>query len=414
MAYTWDVPEPSAAVNTAAASRLQALYLLSRARGFLPRHHDQLVVALGSLEALLDCADGDLAAAQLTGGQLQRLLDVRGACDPAAELAAMEARGIHCVGFGDLDYPELLAQVEDAPLLLYCLGDPEIMRHHGIAIVGSRKCTERGLEIAHMFGRDLAELRIPVVSGMAAGIDGAAHAGALEAGGPTVAVLGCGVDVVYPPQHHTLHADLAARGLVVSEYPPGTEPRKEHFPQRNRIISGLSKGCLVIEAPMGSGSLITARAAQDQGREVFAVPGPITSPYTKGTHYLIKKGEAKLVENVDDILAEFGTTRASLRRERTGEPARGRAGAKKSHQVPAGALLDGPLPTETATAPPAAPDVLDPAEKRLLEAISYEGTHVNELVRRLNLTTAECIAQLTMLQIRGLISSASGGYFVRL
>jgi DNA processing protein len=350
-------------------------------------------VQLGSLEALLDASEDQLRLLELAGGQLQRLIETRASADPVRALERLASQGISVVGYGDENYPELLAQLPDAPLLLFCKGDPRMMRHHGVAIVGSRKCSETGVRLAREFGRELAEVGIPVISGMALGIDGAAHSGALESGGPTVAVLGCGVDVVYPPQHHELYADLSQHALVVSEYPPGTEPRKEHFPQRNRIISGLARGVLVVEAALGSGALITARTALEQGREVFAVPGPISSPYTKGTHHLIKTGNAKLVENVNDILVEFGTNKAALLKERYGSTADqgGTGGSASAGQIS-----------------------LPAAEQTMLEAISYEGTHINDLVRRLGITTPECIAQLTMLEVRGLVNASSGGYYVRL
>jgi DNA processing protein len=416
-------------ISIAAASpRTQALFLLSLARNFYPPQHDRIVTQLGSIEALLDAPEDELRRLELTGGQLQRLIDVRSSTDPARALERLAAQDIKVVGYGDEGYPELLAPLSDAPLLLYCKGDPQLMRSHGVAIVGSRKCSETGIRLAREFGRDLAEVGIPVVSGLALGIDGAAHTGALDAGGPTVAVLGCGVDTVYPPEHHELYARLCERALVVSEYPPGTEPRKEHFPQRNRIISGLSRGVLVVEAALGSGALITARQALEQGREVFAVPGPVTSPFTKGTHHLIKTGNAKLVENVNDILVEFGTNKAALLKERYGS----RAGAspekspgsdtgspsRKENNTAGHASLgqeaDG-ISTSTLTGEGAgSTNKLAPAEQAVLEALSYEGTHINDVVRKLSISTPECIAQLTMLEIRGLICASSGGYYVRL
>jgi DNA processing protein len=309
-----------------------------------------------------------------------------------------------------------LARIPDAPLGLFYRGDASQMRHHGIAVVGSRKCSERGLAHAEQFARELAELMIPVVSVMALGLDGAAHDGALSAPGPTVAVLGCGVDVCYPPQHRELLERLVAHGLVVSEYPPGTGPLKEHFPQRNRIISGLSRGTLVIEAPMGSGALITARLAAEQNREAFALPGPLRSPHYAGNHHLIKTGAAKLTENVDDILVEFGTNRAALRKERFATlqlPFAAQAVAEDGVDAAAAAASETePSPASTGLSLSAIN--VTAGEQRVLEGLSYEGTHVNELVRKLGLTTAECIAHLTLLEINGLISSASGGYYVRL
>jgi DNA processing protein len=363
--------------------------LLSVARNFTPAQHDALVSHLGSLEALLDLTPADWGSLPLSGGALNRLRSAHGGCDIPAELARLREQAITPVGWGSAGYPELLAELPDAPLLLYVKGDAGLLRHHALAIVGSRKCTEAGKRIAYQLGAELADCGVPVASGLALGIDGAAHEGALSVHGPTVAVLGCGVDVVYPGQHHELYERICAEGAVASEYPPGEQPRKEYFPQRNRIISGLSKGTLVAEAPLGSGAIITAKLAMEQGREVFAVPGPVASPHVKGCHHLIKHGQAKLIENVDDVLAEFGETRASLRQSRR-QPA---------------------LPLE---ADAAAMGAADEAELRVLAALSYEGTHINEVVRQLGISTAECIAHLTLLEIKGLISTAGGGYYVRL
>jgi len=388
--------------------RRQALYLLAVARNFEPQHHDALVTHLGSLEALLDADETELRQAPLRGERLHRLIEARRGCDPAEDLAKLAAQGIHYIGWGDAAYPELLARLPDAPLGLFCRGDVQQMLHHGIAVVGSRKCSERGRELAAQFGRELAELGIPVVSGMALGIDGMAHEGALSAPGPTVAVLGCGIDVIYPPQHHQLYERIVERGLVITEYPLGVEPLAEHFPQRNRIISGLARGVVVVEAGMGSGALITARLANEQGREVFALPGPLRSPYCAGTHNLIKTGQAKLTESVDDILAEFGTNRAALRKERIAQgqlPRTIEAATAGSYEFPAGSDIAASL---------GAGLDLSETEHRVLEALSYEGTHVNDVVRKLGITTSDCIAHLTLLEIKGLISSASGGYYVRL
>ncbi|MCH7471739.1 DNA-protecting protein DprA [bacterium] len=380
--------------------RLEALYLLALARNFTPARHDLLVSQLGSLEALLDAGEDELRKLKIPGGALTRLIETRRGCDAAAELARLKEQNISLVGWGDADYPELLASLPDAPLLLFCRGNMDQLRHHGIAIVGSRKCSDRGREQAFEFGRGLAELGIPVVSGMALGIDGAAHEGALEVKGPTVAVLGCGVDVVYPPTHHELYDRLVEQGVVISEYAPGTEPLAAHFPQRNRLISGMTRGTLVVEAPMGSGALITAGLAVEQGREVFAVPGPVRSPYVRGCHHLIKRGQAQLVESVDDILVEFGTNRAALFAER-------KAPAKLQ-------LEEGAAAVEAPAALRGSAPALNEDEEHVLETLSYEGTHINQVVRKLGITTSECIAHLTMLEIRGLISSASGGYYVRL
>jgi DNA processing protein len=411
-----------AELATPPSRQQQALYLLACARNFEPRHHDSLVLQLGSIEALLDASPDELQRVQLPGGTLFRLIDARAACDPAADLARLAGQGIAFIGYGMDGYPANLAQCADAPIGLFCKGDTGLLAHDGVALVGSRKCSDTGKRLAREFARDLAELGLPVVSGLALGIDGAAHEGALEVRGPTVAVLGCGVDVCYPPQHFELYERLCAQALVLSEYPPGTEPRKEHFPQRNRIISGLARGVVVVEAPMGSGALITARTASEQGREVFAIPGPVGSPLVKGCHHLIKTGQAKLVEDVDDVLAEYGTNKAALRKQRYATAELFEREQVTADRVQRGNGNGSAAAGSPTTVPPpqsadraARPaDMLSSAERAVLEGLSYEGTHINELVRKLGITTAECVSQLTLLEIRGLISAASGGYYVRL
>jgi DNA processing protein len=382
--------------------QLQARYLLAATRAVYPRHVEQIALQLGDIAALADAAPEDLRQLKLPGGIKQRLADAIAGCDPAAELARLADAGISTVGYGLPGYPELLAETADAPPLLFIHGDPELVVHHGIAVVGSRKCSERGRQHAYDLGQQLADARVPMVSGMALGIDGAAHEGALDRHGPTVAVLGCGVDVVYPARHQELYERLCEHGAVVSEYLPGTPPHGQHFPQRNRIISGLSKGTIVVEAPMGSGALITARLALEQGRDVFALPGPVGSPYSRGPHHLIKTGKGKLVETLDDVLVEYGTSTALLRAERATAPEPPRPAA--AHGAP-----------EPAAPPPAAStEQAGGSEQALLEVLSYEGTHINDIVRKVQLGTAECIATLTLLEIKGLVSSAGNGYYVRL
>ncbi|MCB1217168.1 DNA-processing protein DprA [bacterium] len=382
---------------------LEAVYLLSLTRNVARRMLEDLAEHLGELEELPGLADDELARLPLPTGVRGRLIEAMHGCDPASDIARMREQGIAMLAIGTADYPELLGDCSDAPVLLYCRGRLEILEGEGIAVVGSRKCSERALRHAWNFGVELGECRVPVISGLALGVDGASHEGALSVGGPTAAVLGCGVDICYPPRHHELFQRLSVEGLLVSEYPPGTEPHRTHFPQRNRIISGLSRGTLVIEAPMGSGALITARIAADQGREIFAMPGPALSPQVAGNHHLIKSGHAKLTETLDDILVEFGTNRSALLdlaggRRRTGaivEPAVREDGSREP-------------------GPAVAAGALEPDEQRVLAALSYEGTHINDVVRRLGMNTAQCSGLLTMLEIRGLISSASGGYYVRL
>jgi len=218
------------------------------------------------------------------------------------ELAA--EKNITIMAIDDPHYPLWLKNIHDPPVVLYVLGNPELLNGRGIGIVGSRAATHYGRNIAEQMANGLAGQGFTVISGMALGIDTAAHKGALAAGGPTVAVLGCGLDIIYPPGNHKLYRDIAESGAVVSEYPLGTTPDSFRFPARNRIISGLALGVVVVEAANRSGSLITASHALEQGREVFAVPGRIDSVKSAGTHTLLQQG-AKLVHSINDIVAEF-------------------------------------------------------------------------------------------------------------
>lgn len=205
----------------------------------------------------------------------------------------------------DLDYPPLLREIPDPPVMLYVMGNRRVLSRPQLAIVGSRHPTPMGGENARAFAKSLAGAGLVITSGLALGIDGAAHRGAVEAGGKTIAVVGTGLDRVYPPRHRDLAHDIIRHGALVSEFPLGTPPKPENFPARNRLISGLSLGTLVVEAALQSGSLITARLATEQGREVFAIPGSIHSPQSRGCHALIRQG-AKLVETAQDILEELG------------------------------------------------------------------------------------------------------------
>jgi DNA processing protein len=210
----------------------------------------------------------------------------------------------HIVTLADSEYPKKLLEINNPPAVLYAIGHLHWLNHPSIAMVGSRSATPQGEKNAENFAQSLCELGLCVVSGMALGIDGAAHRGALKANGATIAVVGTGLDIVYPARHRDLAHKITERGLIISEFPLGTPSKAQNFPRRNRLISGLSLGCLVVEANIDSGSLITARLATEQGREVFAIPGSIHSPVAKGCHRLIKQG-AKLVENTLDILEEI-------------------------------------------------------------------------------------------------------------
>ncbi len=286
----------------------------------------------------------------------------------------------HLLTLGDANYPAELLQIEDPPLLLHLEGELDSIRHPlRLAMVGSRNPTPQGADHAHQFARALAEAGACIVSGLALGIDGAAHEGALEAGGCTLAVVGTGLDQVYPKKHQALARRIAGQGLLISEYPLGTPPLAPNFPKRNRIISGLSQGVLVVEAALQSGSLITARQAAEQGREVFAIPGSIHSPQSRGCHALIRQG-AKLVESAQDIL----------------EALQGNVG-----KPPADA---GREPPESESPAPGDP---------LLQGLGYEPCGLDALQARCGLDTATLQARLLELELDGLVARLPGGLYQR-
>lgn len=284
------------------------------------------------------------------------------------------------------DYPALLRRAPGPPAALHVAGDPLLLWHPAVAIVGSRSPSAAGIEHAYAFARALAQAGFCIVSGMAAGIDAAAHRGALSVHGRTIAVLGCGVDVVYPPTHRELHAQIREQGAVVSEFPDGTPARRAHFPQRNRIVASLSLGTLVIEAALRSGALITARLAADAGREVFALPGSIHNPMARGCHRLLREGAA-LVEHPDEILASLAAQVASL------------AGTQRER-----------LQGMAADAASATQEVSDPRYNILWNAIGHDPTCMDELVIRTGLTAAQASSMLLTLELEGRVVVEHGRY----
>jgi len=288
--------------------QIQSWLALHLTPGMGPVSCNKLVEHFGSPEKVLSASSSDLASviplrqeslAALYGAGRQHL---EGLVKKEIELAA--EKNISIIPFSDPLYPVLLKSIHDPPIVLYVMGIPELLNCRGVGIVGSRAATHYGKSVAGQMANSLSMQGFTIISGMALGIDTAAHNGALAAEGKTVAVLGCGLDIVYPPSNHNLYKCIASAGAVVSEYPLGTKPDSFRFPARNRIISGLSLGIVVVEAANRSGSLITASHALEQGREVFAVPGRIDSVKSAGTHTLLQQG-AKLVHSISDIIEEF-------------------------------------------------------------------------------------------------------------
>ena len=289
----------------------------------------------------------------------------------------------HLITLDDPRYPALLRDIPDPPLALFVHGDPECLVTPQLAVVGSRNPTPGGRENAFEFARYLVGAGLTITSGLAAGIDGAAHRGALAGGGRTVAVVGTGLDRVYPAEHLELAHTITAQGALVSEFALGSRPTPGHFPKRNRLISGLSLGTLVVEATPHSGSLITAKLAGEQGRETFAIPGSIHNPQARGCHALIRQG-AKLVETAADILEELGQLASTL------DP-----------------------PTQTPATDPAIETTLDADYQHLLQQLDDTPTPVDTLVQRSGLTAETVSSMLLVLELQGYVSSAAGGHYTR-
>ncbi len=347
------------------------------------RRRQEMLEQFGSIEAIFDAAPALLK--KYLADAPKAVEAIAAGPDPAqteATLAWLAEPGHHLLTFTDPDYPPLLRQIPDPPLALYVLGDRACLSLPQLAIVGSRNPTPVGRENARAFARALAGAGLTITSGLALGIDGEAHRGALDAGGRTIAVTGTGLDRVYPAAHRELAHEISAHGALVSEFAIGSPPKAEHFPVRNRIISGLSLGTLVVEAAERSGSLISARLAGDQGREVFAIPGSIHSPLARGCHRLIRQG-AKLVETAQDIVEELaalaGFSAAAAATVATNSAAR--------HDPPS-----------------------DQAQQ-LLAAFGHDAASVDQLVTRSGLTADVVSSILLQLELASLVAPCGGGRY---
>lgn len=327
-----------------------------------------LLARFGAPRAVLAAGDAELAAAGCTPALIAALRAPRARAAAVAEVARIVDAGARLVPLDDPEYPARLRELADAPLYLIVRGTP-LVEAPAVAIVGARRATPYGLEVARGLAQGLAQAGVTVVSGLARGVDGAAHAGALDGGGVTLAVLGSGVDVIYPAEHRELARRVEEAGTLVSELPIGTAPLASHFPARNRILAGMTNGTVVIEAAARSGSLITARLANEAGREVFAVPGRIDSPLAHGAHVLIREG-ATLCRGVDDVLEEIAP---ALRARSAGAPA--------------------------ATADPG---------MGLLAILADGALEMDELIRRAGRPAAEIIAEMLDLELRGAIEQRPG------
>ncbi|MEO8485245.1 MAG: DNA-processing protein DprA [Betaproteobacteria bacterium] len=339
-----------------------------------------LVALLRAFETPANVLSASRASIERIAGKgVHERIAGRDAAREEKTLAWLAAPGHRLLAWEDVDYPRALLEIADPPLVLYALGRVELLARPALAIVGSRHGTPQGCEDASAFARTLADAGLTIVSGLAQGIDAAAHRGALPTPASTIAVTGTGPDRVYPASQRDLAHAIVGRGCLVTEFAPGTPPLKGNFPRRNRLIAGLARGVLVVEAAPGSGSLITARCANEQGRDVFAVPGSIHSPLSKGPHKLIRDG-AKLVETAQDVLAELGIAAATA----------GDAGGRDP-------------------SPPA-----DPLHARILDAMGRGPVDLDRLVTRTGLAAEALAASLVHLELDGRVATLPGGGWSRL
>ena len=346
--------------------------------GIGPAKIQALLGAFGDLEPAWRATEDHLRDIGFDVRAIESLRETRRTLDLDRLVAQVEASGAHVLTWDNPDYPSLLRQISAAPPVIFVRGGFEPVDQWAVAIVGTRRLSAYGRLVAHDLATGLARNGITIISGLARGIDGVAHRAALEADGRTIAVMGCGIDRVYPPEHRDLaHAIVAGQGAIVTDFPLGTEPSSANFPARNRLISGLSLGVVVIEAGERSGALITARFALEQDREVFAVPGNINSPVSVGTNRLIQQG-AKLVMGIEDILEELNLRMAS----------------------------------EQAAAQVVLPDSAE--EAALLSQLSTQPLHVDDLGRLTGMPSYLISSTLTMMELKGMVQQVGGMNYVRL
>lgn len=388
------------------SSRLSYVWLAIR-RGVSAGTAASLLRAFGSPEAVFAADRAALTTAKdcpLRKVQVDALCDKN--TDEAERILAQCAKdGIQIITLGDSAYPDRLRAIENPPVVLYVRGKwPDFDVMPGIAVVGTREATPYGLKTAEHIGTVLGKAGFITVSGMALGNDGAAHRGALRVGGLTVAVLAGGVDVCYPPQHRSLMGDILLSGAIISEYPPGTEPRGEHYHARNRIISGLSVATVIVEAPgYRSGALITARAALDQGRDVYAVPGALDAPQSVACNALIEKGEAALLRSPEALVRTYsGLLPAPYGEYRAMRTVRAPKKAQTTHPTPQ------KMEKTVSSASGALPDSLSGDERRIAELVQQGVGTPEDLIERCGLPAPRVMSLITMLEMDGILRREKG------
>ena len=348
----------------------------NKVAGIGPARLDMLMKACGSVEAAWKASIRQLKEAGLDKRSLESLLEARRTIDPQAELARVQGADIQVLTWDDAHYPANLRLTDAPPPVLYVRGELLPSDEWAVALVGTRRASAYGREVAHTVATDLATAGVTVVSGLALGVDTVAHKAALEAGGRTIAVLGSGVDQLYPPQNRGLALKIAQQGAVISEYPLGVRPEASNFPPRNRIISGLSRGIVVVEASQRSGALITANFAAEQGRDVFAVPGSILHPGSAGCNMLIQNGATPLLTS-NDVLEQLNLIHI--------------------HE----------LQSVRAVTP------TDPLEEQLLAHLTREPSAIDEIVRNSQMSSAQVSSLLTMMELKGLVRQVGAASYVR-
>ena len=337
--------------------------------------------AFGSLAVAWRASASELQKAGLPRRVAQHVATARQKIDPDAEIERLRKSGAAALTWHDEEYPPRLKQIYDKPPVLFALGDLAPADERGVALVGTRRPTAYGREVARQLTADLAASGVTIISGLARGIDGVVHRAALEAGARTIAVLGSGVDVIYPREHGDLARQIAQNGAVVSEHPLGARPDAQNFPRRNRIISGMSLGVVVVEAPESSGALLTASHALEQNREVFAAPGSILSPAHVGGNRLIRDSGAKLVTCADDVLEELNLQSVE----------------SSEQQLELAAFF---------------PE--DEAQTAVLKYVTFDPIHIDEIIRNSALAASTVSGALTMMELQGVVRQVGGMNYVRL
>lgn len=367
--------EPSPAATSAGDVKFWVAF--NRVPGIGRVRYQALIDRFGTLADAWIAGRGDLKAAGLEDHVVRAIVNERPNIDPDDEIGQLHKAGVRPLTWNDPAYPRLLKEIDDPPPVLYVKGELKDVDEWSVSVVGTRRPTPYGRQVAEEMSHQLSGNGITITSGLARGVDAIAHRTAIEAGGRTIAVLACGLDLVYPPEHNKLAAQIAENGALVSDYPLGTQPRGDYFPRRNRILAGMSLGVLVVEGDLKSGALITARIAVEQNREVFAVPGSIFSPQSRGTNTIIGRGEAKLVQKIDDVLEELNLTMVPQQQQ-------------MQEIAPA---------TDT--------------EADILRHISLEPVHVDEVCRQSGLPVSTVSSLLAMMELKGLVKQLAPMAYVR-